>query len=275
MYWLYNNRVAIEDGFIDKNIMYIIYIFILYLMSNILRMMRLVILTLDSRKFSISILQAHILTIIPNCLLPFKTGEILRIFTFIKIYDNHHKPIAVWIVERCSDLLMITIYIIILSLLNIKLPKEIIVIFMTFIIISILGLLFVLSSAVLLLYLKRHLVLRSISSRGLFLLKISHEIRLLVNQLQLTLEGRVPVLVLITGLIWSIEIYAYASAILNYNFEEMDTITIFSYGLLSSLPYGLNTTNVNIYQAITLVIISLIGIISFIFLKSNKKEYDK
>ncbi len=93
---------------------------VLYLCSHVLRMLRLVLLTLNERIKAFPLILAHTLTAFPSSFLPFKLGEILRLAGFFRVFEMRQKALAVWLAERFGDVLVITTFILGLYLLNIK-----------------------------------------------------------------------------------------------------------------------------------------------------------
>ena len=60
----------------------------LYIGSHVLRMLRLIMLTIDERDKARPLVAAHGLTAFPGSLLPFKIGELLRLASFFNVYDG-------------------------------------------------------------------------------------------------------------------------------------------------------------------------------------------
>ncbi len=229
----------------------------LYLCSHVLRMLRLVLLTFDKRNNAFTVVCAHALTALPSSLLPFKFGEILRLAAFLRAFDTRQKAFAVWLAERFGDILVISIFIFGFYLFDIKIPSSMQATFLIFILISAIGLLGLFSIAKIFGYLNRHLVLTSLSQRGLFLLRASHILRSLEINILHSIEGRISGFLLLSVLIWFFEIVALSTFISllvigKYNFAEL-----FAYAILASLP-SINQGTFGIYQSLALVIITVL-----------------
>jgi len=119
--WLWRSAPAVAE-FADAHWAGLLGITALYLCSHVLRMLRLVLLTLDKRNDAFPLVSAHALTALPSSFLPFKLGEVLRLAAFFRVFDTRQKAIAVWLAERFGDVLVITVFIFGLYLLDIKVP---------------------------------------------------------------------------------------------------------------------------------------------------------
>ncbi|QCA05656.1 lysylphosphatidylglycerol synthase domain-containing protein [Pantoea vagans] len=228
----------------------------LYLCSHVFRMLRLVLLTLDKRKNAFSLVSSHALTALPSSFLPFKMGEILRLIAFVRVYDERQKGIAVWLAERFGDVLILSVFIFSFYLLNINVPPKMRVVFIVFVLASGIGLLGLFAVANVFVYLNRHLVHTSLSKRGLLILRTSHTLRNLGNNINRSLEGRVSGFLLLSVLIWLFEIMALSLFIKLLAIDEPNFAELFASGLLASLPTG-SQDAFGVYQSLALVILTI------------------
>jgi hypothetical protein len=232
---------------------------VLYLCSHILRMLRLALLTLDERQKVFPLIAAHTLTAFPSSFLPFKLGEFLRLGAFLYVYDRRQKALAVWLAERFGDVLVITAFILGLYLLNVSIPPAMRTVFVLFTVASIFGLLGLFAVAKVFVYLNRHLVLTSHTSRGLALLRASHCLRRLEVSIYKSVEGRASGFVLLSILIWTFEIIALSMFMGQLAIDEPDFTVFFSSGLLASLPGGdASPTTFGLYQSLAMVVLTLV-----------------
>lgn len=231
----------------------------LYLCSHVLRMLRLALLTLDERDKAFPLISVHPLTAFPSSFLPFKLGEILRLAGFFRVFETRQKALAVWLAERFGDVLVITTFIFGLYLFNIAVPHAMRMVFIVFVLASVLGLVGLFAIAKVFVYLNRHLVLTSLTPRGLTLLRMSHTLRRLETTIYQSVEGRLAGFLLISVLIWSFEILALALFINQLNIGEPDFAALFASGLLASLPGSSNAFG--IYQSIALVALTTLFLI--------------
>lgn len=241
----------------------------LYLASHLLRLLRLALLTLDQRDKAGALMAAHLLTAFPSSFLPFKIGEILRLTAFCQVYPSKSKAFAVWLAERFGDVLIVAMFISGLYLFDVELPGSMRLVFVLFLLASVIGLLGLFAVAKTLVYFNRHLVLTSHSPRGLRLLKASAALRRLEVEIHCSVEGRLSAFLLLSSLIWALEIGAL---VLFTNFladGDPGLGTMFAEGLLSSLPGGGGSTG--LYQSLVLVALSLLCMGAIYFASRMRK----
>lgn len=230
----------------------------LYLCSHLFRMMRLGLLTLDDHKRAFPLIAAHTLTAFPSSFLPFKIGEALRLTAFFHVYDRKQKALAIWIAERFGDVLVITLFILGLYLLKLRVPPAMHAVFIFFLVAGSTGILGMFAIANIFIYLNRHLVLASHSKRGLALLRISHSLRQLETSIYRSVEGRLCGFILLSLLVWVVEILALSMFIRQFGIGSDDWGALFSAVLLESLPGGEKVTaNFGLYQSLALVALTL------------------
>ena len=254
--WLVVRAPAIADFGRNTRWAGLLGITMLYLCSHVLRMLRLVLLTLDKRDKAFPLVAVHPLTAFPSSFLPFKLGEILRLAGFFHVFDTRQKALAVWLAERFGDVLVITTFILGLYLFNIHVPPAMRIVFILFVLVSVLGLVGLFAVAKVFVYLNRHLVLTSLTSRGLVMLRMSHVLQRLEKEIYRSVEGRLAGFLLLSALVWAFEILALALFINQLNIGEPDFTVLFASGLLASLPGG--TNSFGIYQSLALVILTVI-----------------
>lgn len=233
----------------------------LYICSHVLRMFRLVLLTLDKRNSAFPLVTAHALTAFPSSFLPFKLGEVLRLAAFLRVFETRQKAIAVWLAERFGDILVITAFILGLYLLDINVPPGMRTVFIIFVLASAVGLVGLFAVAKVFVYLNRHLVLTSLSPRGLLLLRTSHFLRSLETSIHRSLEGRVSGFLLLSVMIWFFEILALSLFISLLSIGEPDFAELFASGLLASLPSG-SQSAFGIYQSLSLVTLTVVFLLT-------------
>jgi len=239
-------------------------VIMLYMGSHVLRMLRLIMLTIDERNKAFPLVAAHGLTAFPGSLLPFKIGELLRLAAFFHVYDGRRKALAVWLVERFADVSVITVFILGLYLFDIAVPGSMRTIFIVFAVISILALLCVFSVSKVLGFLNKQLVLKSNSQRGLVLLRIVHAIECLEADIYRSAEGRLPGILLFSVFIWGLEI---ASLLLFVNQAAVNLdefVSLFISGRPTSL-LGTELDKVSaygLYQSSGLALLALFFIVA-------------
>ena len=231
----------------------------LYLSSHLLRLLRLGLLVLDERRKASPLMVAHIFTTFPCSLIPFKIGELLRLAAFFHVFDYRRKALGIWIAERFGDVIVITALILSLYLFKMNVPNSMRLILIIFSVVSVFGLLSIFAIAKVFVYLNRHLVLSSHSKRGLFVLRTSFQFRCLENDIYKALEGRLTAFILLSISIWSIEIITLSLFLTHFYNLENDFATMFTEGLLATLPGGGTgyAGSFGLYQTLSLALMSL------------------
>lgn len=213
-------------------------VIVLYLFSHLFRIARLALLSLDERKKVVPLAAAHSLTAFPSSFLPFKLGEILRLATFFWVFDYSGKALAVWFAERFGDVLVVSLLIIGLYFFKVNIPQSMQILLMIFVLASVMALVGLFAVAKVLVYLNRHLVLSSYSKHGLQILKISSVLRKLEMNVYKSLEGRFTAFLLLSVLIWSVEVGALSLFMNAFLVDRSNFAVMFNSGLLASLPGG-------------------------------------
>ena len=258
--WLLLRAESIELLVRSADILILLCVTTLYIASHGFRMLRLALLTLDERDKASSLIAAHTLTAFPSSFLPFKIGELLRLAAFFHVFDYRRKAFAIWLTERFGDVLVITALILSLYLFKVSVPNSMRAVFIIFTVVSVFGLLGLFAVANVFVYLNRHLVLTSHSARGLMVLRASHALRRLELEIYKSVEGRLTGFLLMSVLIWALEIAALSLFINHFSIDEPDFASMFTSGLLASLPSGVvgEASAFGLYQSLALALLTLL-----------------
>lgn len=233
--WLWLRVPALGALAQGTHLMEFIGVVVLYLGSHFIRMLRLALLTLDERKQAFPLIAAHALTALPSNFLPFKIGEVLRLGSFFYVYQGRRKALAVWLAERFGDVLVVAALIFGLYLFGVAVPPAMRTVFVLFVLAGLLSLSGLFAVAKVSIYLNRHLVLASHSARGLSLLRFTHSLRLLEKDIHASVEGRLAGFLLLSVLVWSVEIVALSFFIDRFAGSGQEFGALFASGLLASL----------------------------------------
>jgi hypothetical protein len=255
---------------------YLFLISFLYLCSHVFRAGRLSIFVLDERHKTLELLSAHALTAFPSALLPFKIGEVFRLFSFFYVFKWKQKAFAIWIAERFCDILIVTLIIVGSYFFKINLPNSLFFIFISFLSVILFSLFGFMGFTGVFVYLKRYLILTSLSDRGLVLLRISHFLRNLELEILKAFQGRFSAVFFFSVLIWVLEVLALLLFIRHATFIDRSPTELFAEGLRASL-LGNTSTDISFgfYQSLILAVITLfllIGISLVHFLQFDKKH---
>jgi hypothetical protein len=256
--WLLHNAAPVAALAHSPDLLALLGVAGLYLVSHLFRMLRLALLTLDERGKAFALAAAHALTAFPSSFLPLKIGEIIRLGAFFHVFEHRRKALAVWLAERFGDVVVIATLILGLQLFSVNVPDAMRTVFVVFVLASAFGLLSLMAVAKTFVYLNRHLVLTSHSSRGLRLLRASHALRQLELDIYRSVEGRMTGFLLLSVLIWSLEIAALSLFIDRFSQGSGDFAALFAAGLLASLPGGAvgGAGAFGLYQSLALVLLA-------------------
>jgi hypothetical protein len=186
-------------------------------------------------------------------ILPFKSGEILRILAFAHVYGWRRKALAVWLVERFGDVIVLTLFILSMYLFNIQIPQAMHVVFIAFALIGLLGLAFLFATTKVFAYLTRHLVLTSHTRRSLLLLRVGHALHLLEKDIHQSVEGRLTGFIVLTIFIWSLVIITLA--LLQAVLAGISVSAAqFTNALLEALSSGVTEESLNVYIFLSLTL---------------------
>jgi hypothetical protein len=229
----------------------------LYGAAHLSRMLRLALLTLNQRDKAPALAAAHALTAFPSSLLPFKIGEVLRLAALFHVYDYRREALAVWLAERFGDVLVLATLILGLYLLRVDVPPAMRLVFVLFVVVSAFALTALFAVAKTFVYLNRHLVLSSHSTRGLRLLRASHALRQLELAIYRAVEGRLAGFLLVSLLIWVLEIAALALFIQLMADGWSGFAGLFASGVMASLA-GSGSAAYGLYRSLALVALTLL-----------------
>jgi hypothetical protein len=180
-----------------------------YLASQLLRAARIAMLCLDDRTMMRRLVAVHLVTLMPGAILPLKSGELLRAAGFVLMAPNRVAGALVWIIERTADSITLAILLVVLTALGPAEPEMRLLIITLFLFaFSVLGSGLAIREIVP--FLHDDLLLRSRSPNGLKALRLVIASRSLVASAQTMLKGRVSLLVLLSVMIWILELACVA-----------------------------------------------------------------
>ena len=206
----------------------------LYLTAHALRMLRLGLLALDERERVAPLILCHGLTAFPCSLLPFKIGEFLRLAAFFHVFGYRRKALAVWLVERFGDLVVLTAVLAGFFLLegNIAAQSKGVLAVMVLGISLALFSLFALSK--LLYFLNHHLVLSGRRQRrDLHILRAGEFLFGLEAEVRNSIRGRWVAFLLLSVFVWALELLAFWQLLATFTHQEASLGAMFADGFLA------------------------------------------
>lgn len=251
----------------------IVLMILCYFMSHLLRMLRLLFLTLDQRKKIIPVITSHGISALVCSAIPYKLGELLRLYLFILIYSDKNKAIAVWLTERFGDVITLILFVLILYLSGIEITPILKIIMLLFILLSSAAIVSFIAINMVSRYLYLNLLLTTISKRSYKLLGFAYALRSLERTIHKTLEGRTLVFILLSIMIWTFEIFAFMVFIYSFHPNINSYASKFFYEILIGVPNQIESdTPFTVYQLKALVILMLVSLIIYILTKTLKKK---
>lgn len=261
--WLVTNGEQLMSQLRGNPGFYIAAVAFLYLLSHLFRMMRLAVLTLDQREKILPLVTAHALTTFPSSLIPFKLGEVLRLSSFLVVYQKRRKALAVWLVERFCDLIIMCSLILILYIADVEVSATLKVLFIFFFVAGSLAILVFFSVAKMFIFINQYLVLSSHSRRGLKILKISHSLRLLELAIIQSVQGRLPGLIMLSVAVWLTEVLVIF-LVLGEGAFVISNLSVYFVTALSSILLGASVEFSELYflcqTAVLIFLASIFGI---------------
>lgn len=179
---------------------------LLYLMSHLMRVIRLYVLLLEEQVGAKRLLQVYFVTIWPSFFLPYKLGEFVRIGGISRLCLSLRRGLATVWVERFFDavILSVLLFIYLMSVhsdLSMYAPIAVVlVVFFGF------SLLYFLEYAQSFNYLNQFLMSKSQSRRGIYLLKVIHSLRFIHADVKGLIRGRSTLLLFLSVAIWGVEL---------------------------------------------------------------------
>lgn len=260
IFWLFYICHDLSNIFLSTSFKTFSLISCFYLFSHLFRIVRLAIITLDNRAKIVPLATVHILTALPTLLIPFKLGEIIRLASFFYVFKDSRKALAVWLVERLSDVMVLILAILILYAAGISVSYQMKFIFIIFSIISIFFMIGLYAISRTFIYLNRFLVLTSRSKRGLVLLKISHTVWEFELTLKRIIYGRRSAIFLASVIIWMLEISALSIYLQNSSENLEDYGGLFATSLFNSLGNQIAsiTSGFGLYQSMILANLTIL-----------------
>ena len=205
--WSFTNRsnyLLLLHSF-DTFINFLI-IFVIYLGTQILRLTRISLLLLEQRKKIPNFQLIHIHSAFFSSLIPFKLGELIRLYGFLLANKSRTITFAFWLNERFLDITSITISIILVWLINIEISIQIRNLFTVFMLAVFMSLFFMVAFTNFITFFNRYMIINSVSKRSLRLLRYGNFIENIKEQVISMTDNRILILIFLSLVIWFFEI---------------------------------------------------------------------
>lgn len=241
------------------SIKYVVCFVLIYLLSHIMRILRLYILLLEEKIKWKQLLRIYFITTFVNFVLPFKIGEIYRIIEIGTLCNNIRRGIITIWIERFFDavvlLVLSTCYLIYID----NASYNFIPVYILLLVFSGLSVLFYVEFRHSFNYLNQFIVSKSNTSKGVRILKFLENLKMIHSDIKRLIVGRTTMLILLSILIWCIELIAiyFLAQMININSIVQSFILLINEPFKSQTEF--NFELITIYKNFAFLILFLIA----------------
>lgn len=245
------------------NMNLIILFFTIFVFISIIKFARLYLIFLEEKIPLNRFIRLYIKTTFVNILIPFKLGEFFRMYCFGREIKNYYKGILGIILDRFVDTIVLLIIIIPMEVIYTGKVSLVSIIMIAFVTLILLFLIFMPSTYK---YLNKYIMTSKSNRMSIKTLRILEKINQIHKNGMELLRGRIPLLLIMSGLAWILE-YNLINIMANLEIGEFD-YNIFSQYLNSAFMPDANIVLVN-YMCMSSIIFGIAVLIVYLF-KANK-----
>lgn len=236
----------------------LIILIILFLVLHVLKFIRIYFILLEEKIPLGRIIKIYIKSTFVSIVLPFKIGEIFKMYSYGRDINSYSKGIIAVIIEKFFDAIILSVVLIPYSLIKDGKISALSVIILIFLVLAIA---IYISFESTYYYLNKFFIAKSQSKRTLVVLNILYKLKRVYDKAKALIRGRSVFLICLTSIIWIIEtIFVYLMS--NFMNMKIDFMVVINY--ISDAFFGINNVLFNNYiylcTAIFLVIIVFIYI---------------
>ncbi|MBR3134889.1 MAG: flippase-like domain-containing protein [Clostridia bacterium] len=250
------NAISISFSFVELSIC-----LMLFLVLNLLKFLRLYIVFLEEKIPIKNYIKTYIKTTFVNIIIPFKLGELYRIYCFNKETNNIKKSIIGILIDRLVDTIVLLAFLIPIEIVKKGKCSNVTLLLMSFVLVFIVFIIVVPTTYK---YLNKFFIINSQTKTSLHILKVTEFINDLYRTGKDLLNGRFYLLTTISILSWAVD-YTIVKIISCINLK-MFNLEVFTEYLNSALfkPNGLVILHYSIIMSVEFVFIGIItyGLIS-------------
>ena len=251
--------------YVKYNLKYLIMFVLLYLISHIFRFIRFFMIYIEEKKNLKELINVYLSFTYVNYFMPFKLGEIFKVLEISYMLNSFEKGIiGVWI-DRFFDTLILTIILILGIGFKQFIDSMLIIYLLVFLLTS---LFFYLCFNYTYSYANRVILTKSVTKKGIYILKFIEQTKKIYRYAQYLLKGRIALLFFISILVWYFEILSYNlfAKAFGFKFKFLMIPEILSFKLFESVEV------IKISYIIFVIgIISVINRIKVRFLKNKRR----
>lgn len=255
---------------VDKKIniinpMYIIYAILPFLCIHIVRIIRQYIILMDNKLKLSNLTSAYLKSSLTNTIVPFKIGELFKIYLYGYEMDNYRKSFLGVIIDKCFDAVVLLVLFISTELFYHQ-PLS----FITILLLIFVGLMVIIYISFENTYnfLNKYLIINKNSSLSIKCLKILEELKSIFSDVKNMIKDRIMLILVLTSLSWVLEIWfvSIISKMANMNSSFMDFINY-----MNSSFIGISNELSKYYILVTIVLF-IIFIVGFLINKIIKES---
>ncbi len=228
---------------------------LLYFLSHMFRIGRLYFLFFENKINIKKLISTYSVTSLINFVIPFKIGEVFRVYELGKLNKNLYRGlVAVWI-ERFFDVIVLFAIAILYFSYADDAFLNYISLFIFFIAFIFFSIFFFLEFPYTHKYVNQLIMTESKSTKGLFLLRILETCKQIHMSIKLSIKGRTTILLFLTGVIWGLEVSSISALSKIINVDSL----ISKLFVVIKQNVFVNYTNLlsNMYSSIALLVLFL------------------
>ena len=251
--------------YVKYNLKYLIMFVLLYLISHIFRFIRFFMIYIEEKKTLKELINVYLSFTYVNYFMPFKLGEIFKVLEISYMLNSFEKGIiGVWI-DRFFDTLILTIILILGIGFKQFIDSMLIIYLLVFLLTS---LFFYLCFNYTYSYANRIILTKSVTKKGIYILKFIEQTKKIYRYAQYLLKGRIALLFFISILVWYFEILSYNlfAKAFGFKFKFLMIPEILSFKLFESVE----VIKIS-YIIFAIGIISVVSRIKIRFLKYRRR----
>lgn len=251
--------------YVKYNLKYLIIFILLYLISHIFRFIRFFMIYIEEKKTLKELINVYLSFTYVNYFMPFKLGEIFKVLEISYMLNSFEKGIiGVWI-DRFFDTLILTIILILGIGFKQFIDSMLIIYLLVFLLTS---LFFYLCFNYTYSYANRIILTKSVTKKGIYILKFIEQTKKIYRYAQYLLKGRIALLFFISILVWYFEILSYNlfAKAFGFKFKFLMIPEILSFKLFESVE----VIKIS-YIIFAIGIISVVSRIKIRFLKNKRR----
>ena len=251
--------------YVKYNLKYLIIFILLYLISHIFRFIRFFMIYIEEKKTLKELINVYLSFTYVNYFMPFKLGEIFKVLEISYMLNSFEKGIiGVWI-DRFFDTLILTIILILGIGFKQFIDSMLIIYLLVFLLTS---LFFYLCFNYTYSYANRIILTKSVTKKGIYILKFIEQTKKIYRYAQYLLKGRIALLFFISILVWYFEILSYNlfAKAFGFKFKFLMIPEILSFKLFESVE----VIKIS-YIIFAIGIISVVSRIKIRFLKNRRR----